>query len=170
MDRVLLENLLNEIDGCTFATLDAETEPSRGILKVETGKRIILFTNKKSSGYENMVRRRLIEAGKDPDSFTSGDLPWGTAVPNSPLVEHNDKVYLKVIELAEGRSRYFLKRTMAEANPADLGLPKARPYQGGLPEGEKVICRCYNLDHITRIVLMNETLLADGETRSIVPA
>lgn len=170
MDRPLLENLLEEIDGCTFATMDAETEPARGILKRETGKRVILFTNKKSSGYENMVRRRLIEAGKDPDGFVSGDLKWGTPVPNSPLVEHEGKTYLKVIELAEGQSRYFLKRSMAEANPADLGLRPSRPYQGGLPGDEKVICRAYNLEHITRITLMNETLVANTRTGTIVPA
>jgi hypothetical protein len=161
MDRVTLENVLAEVSGCTFASLDAVTTVSPGITHEVIGKRVILFTNKKSSGYDNMVRRRLIEAGKDPDSFSLGDLPWGTRVPNSPLIEHKGKgkVYLQVIELAEGISKYFMLGK--EANPHDLGIKRKDHYNQGLPPSSQVQVRCYAIENITRIVLMGETLVAE---------
>lgn len=161
MDRVTLENVLAEVSGCTFASLDAVTTVSPGITHEVMGKRVILFTNKKSSGYENMVRRRLIEAGKDPDTFVVGDLPWGTRVPNSPLIEHREKgkVYLQAIELAPGISKYFMLGK--EANPNDLGIKKKEPYNQGLPTDAQVNVRCYDIENITRIVLMGETLVAE---------
>lgn len=158
MERFLLENLLDKINGCTFANIDATTEPSSGIIKKTTGIRVILFTNKKTSGYENMVKRRLEEAGKDPDSFRSGDLPWGEQVPNSPLVEHKGKVYLKCILLSEGQSKYFIGTR--EVGGQGLGLRGRFPNQG-LPPGDEVKVACYNLENIEKITLMGETLTAD---------
>jgi hypothetical protein len=162
MDRVTLENLLNKFHGCTFATIDSETSPSPGIRKIETGKRVILF---KSPHYADMVKRRLIEAGKDPNNFVIGEMPWGQRVPNSPLIEHRGKTYLQVVELVEGQSKYFLLGM--EQRPEDLGIRPRRTNQG-LPEGDEVIVRCYSLDSITRIVLMGQTVLAANE-KSIVP-
>jgi hypothetical protein len=73
---------LQKFHGCTYASIDAETTISPGVTKIETGKRIILF---KSPHYADMVKRRLIEAGKNPDNFVIGEMPWGQRVPNSPL-------------------------------------------------------------------------------------
>jgi hypothetical protein len=159
MERFVLENLLDKINGCTFANIDATTEPSNGIRKETTGIRVILFTNKKSSGYENMVKRRLIEAGKNPDNFVSGDLPWGEQVPNSPLVEHKGKVYLKCVLLSEGQPRYFIGNREVSGN--GLGLRGSWPNQG-LPPSDAVKVACYNLEHIKKITLMGETLTADN--------
>lgn len=160
MDRFTLENLLDKISGCTFANLDAETEPSKGIRKVTTGVRVILYTNKKSSGYENMVKRRLAEAGKNPDDFRSGDLPWGTQVPDSPLIEHKGKVYLKCIVLSPGQSRYYIGTR--EVGGTGLGLRGHMPDQG-LPPGDEVIVCAYKLESILKITLMGETLTADKD-------
>lgn len=167
MDRSVLENLLAEVEGCTFASIDTETEPSSGILKVTKGQRIILFTNKKSSGYDNMVKRRLMEAGKNPDNFVLGELPWGMRVPNSPLIEHKGKTYLQCIHLTDGESKYALKSTGVEVDPELLGLRQRRTNQG-LAAGDEVIVSCYNLDNIERITLMGETLVAEKPSRSIL--
>lgn len=166
MDLLVLKNLLMEINGCTFATIDAETVPSPGIRKVTTGKRVILFTNKKSSGYDNMVRRRLIEAGKNPDNFGLGDLPWGTRVPDSPLITHGPKTYLQVIELHPGASRFFLLDGK-EVAEKDLNLRSRRTNQGLSEEDEVLVC-AYNIENITRIVLMNEQLVSDAPKRAIL--
>lgn len=160
MERAVLENLLREINGCTFASIDTIKLVSPGITKETTGKRIILFTNKKSSGYENMVRRRLQEAGKDPREFVSGDLPWGTQVPNSPLVEHKGKVYLKCIDLTEGQAKYFMLGEEVE-DPSGLILRERRSHPNqGLPLASQVNVSCYDLQNIVRIALMGETLVS----------
>lgn len=164
MERFVLENLLDKINGCTFANIDAVTEPSNGIRKETTGIRVILFTNKKSSGYENMVKRRLAEAGKNPDNFSSGDLAWGEQVPNSPLIEHKGKVYLKCVLLAEGQSKYFIGDREISGN--GLGLRGRWPNQG-LPPSDTVNVATFNLKSIKKITLMGETLTADDA--AIIP-
>lgn len=158
MERAVLENLLTEIQGCTFASIDTLTSVSPGITKETKGKRVLLFTNKKSSGYENMVRRRLQEAGKDPTTFVSGELPWGTQVPNSPLVEHKGKVYLKCIDLAPGLTKYYMLGE--EVDPSGLGLRERNTYQG-LEPSSAVRVSTYELSNILRIALMGENLVSD---------
>lgn len=162
-----LQNLLDKIQGCTFATLDTVTQPSPGIRKVSKGERVILFTNKHSSGYENMVKRRLEEAGKDPDTFALGDLPWGTRLPNSPLIENKGKYYLQCIRLTEGRAQYFIgNREVRE--PSHLMLRERRPTQG-LPKSDAVEVACYRLDHIERIAVMGDELIVAKDNDILPP-
>jgi hypothetical protein len=167
MERSVLEDLLDRIDGCTFATLDAETYPTPGIRKVMTGKRVILFTNKKVSGYENMVKRRLVEAGRDPSNFVLTDLPWGTRVPNSPLIEHKGKTYLQCIVLSEGDARFFITTTGDEVNEDDLNLRKRNTNQGLAANDEVLVC-AYNLENITRIALAGENLVSEAPKRAVL--
>lgn len=157
MERAELEDLLSQVRGCTFASIDSETEPSPGILKVTSQTRVLLFTNKNISGYDAMIKRRLVEAGKNPDNFVIGDLPWGERVKNSPLIEHKGKTYLQCVELAEGQKHYYLKANGKEVDEADLNLRSRRTNQGLAPADE-VIVRTYNLDNITRISLMGVVL------------
>lgn len=166
MELFPLQNLLDKIEGCTFATLDTVTIPSPGITKRTTGERVILFTNKHCSGYENMVKRRLQEAGKNPDNFVLGDLPWGVRVPNSPLIENKGKFYLQCIRLADGQSRYFIGNREVK-DPSGLMLRGRRTNQG-LPKDDEVEVCCYRLDHIDRIVLMGDELVA-GNGGAILP-
>lgn len=166
MELFPLQNLLDKIQGCTFATLDTETEPSKGIKKINKGERVILFTNKRTSGYDNRVRRRLIEAGKNPANFVLGDLPWGRRLPNSPLIENKGKYYLQCIRLADGVSTYYIgDREISE--PAGLMLRKRWTNQG-LPESEQVEVCAYKLESIQRIALMDEVLVAKED--NILPA
>jgi hypothetical protein len=167
MERAVLETLLANVDGCTFATLDAETFPVPGFRKVVTGKRIILFTNKKVSGYENMVKRRLIEAGKNPADFVLGDLSWGHRIPSTPLIEHKGKVYLQCIELSEGEERFFTTVSGIEVNKADIGLRERRTGQG-LAKDDEILVSCYDLKHITRIALAGETIVSEAPSRSVL--
>jgi hypothetical protein len=103
MDYVKLSALLARIQGCTFASLDTRTEPARGIFKLTEGEQILLFTNRSGeSGYEAMVKRRLSEAGKNPDGFTVGDLPWGERVGGTPFIYHHGQHYLQTIILRDG--------------------------------------------------------------------
>src|SRR6478609_7372191 len=113
-----IRDLLERINGCTFAGLDSLTQVSlRGgrrnpqlgrVTKWCYGSRVMLFTNKNSSGYVNMVRRRLEKEGKDPMSYIPGQLAWGRRVYDSPLIQHEGKDYLQVIFLKPGTTEYFL--------------------------------------------------------------
>jgi hypothetical protein len=162
MDGRVLLDLLDRINGCTFASLDAETVPSPGLRKTETGKRIILF---KSPHYSDIVRRRLVEAGKNPDDFALGDLPWGSRIEGTPLIENKGKIYLQVIELAEGKVEYRLFNGTL-VNPSELMLRSTRTNQGLGDNGVHV--RAYNIDNITRIALLGEVLVADAKDRAVL--
>lgn len=154
-----IQELLGKISGCTFALIDTQTRPSVGIRKVVTGERVILFTNQKGSGYENMVRRRLEVFGRDPNIFVLSDLPWGERIPNSPLIHHNEKHYLQTICLSPGQSSYFIgKNTPIDGKT--LPYERANAPGQGLPPGKEVIVRTYALDNITRIVVMGEEVRA----------
>jgi hypothetical protein len=169
MDRRVLDDLLSRIDGCTFATIDATTTLSAGLVKVVTGKRVILFTNKISSGYENMVKRRLEEAGKDPKSFHSGDLPWGTRIHNSPLIEHKGRVYLQTIDLTAGQADYFMLGD--KLTPEEVEGLKLKPRHAdnqGLALSSQVQVSCYLLENIDRIVLMGEQLVSEAPRRAVL--
>ncbi len=150
-----VKELLSRINGCTFASLDAETMPKPGLKCITTGESVILFTNKKSSGYENMVKRRLAEAGLNPASFSVDALPWGERIKNTPMIIHNGKTYLQCIVLSEGKNEYFVGRYLV--NPKDWGLRASHPNQG-LPEDTAVKVRTYEVNNITRLSLLGETV------------
>jgi hypothetical protein len=142
--------LVEEIRGCTFASLDAETAPSPGVTKIVTGESVLLF-NCGYSGYEAMVKRRLLAIGKEPGNFSLGDLPWGTRLGSSPLIEHKGRYYLQAVKLRDGDARCFIG-----SNEIDCALlPKKRTNQGLIDE---VQVRAYSLDSITRLTLLKTTL------------
>jgi hypothetical protein len=89
-----------------------------------------------------MVKRRLIQENKNPDSFVVGVRAWGSRVPNLPLVEHNGQLYLEVIFLRAGTVEYFLDGVVI--NPANIiglkDVSKSSDHQG---LDNKVIVRDY---------------------------
>lgn len=163
MDYNALMLLLEKVNGCTFATIDSTTLPRPGLRKVTTGTRVILFTNKKVNGYGELVKRRLIEAGKDPRNFVLGDLPWGERIPDTPVIIHRGLHYLQTVVLEPGQSVGYIGNR--EVDLEDF-IPHRRTNQG-LPKGDEVLVATYRLDHIDRIALMGEILIAD--VRGLIP-
>jgi hypothetical protein len=163
MELETLKLLLDQINGCTFAVIDSTTKPVPGVIKVTVGTRVILFTNKETNGYEEMVRRRFIEAGKDPSDFVLGDLPWGERIPDTPLITCRGFYYLQTVVLEPGKSTCYVGNE--EVDPEDF-LPSRRTNQG-LSKEDEVVVATYRLDHIDRIALMGEVLVAStpGLTR-----
>ena len=155
-------DLLKSIRGCTFASLDAETIV-KGFRHVKTGERVIVFTNKKSSGYENMVKRRLLGAGLNPDSFVLGDLPWGQRVPDTPLITHKGEYYLQTIFLGAWTSKYYLGSQEVPEHLLGGIITRPRHYEQGLPKEKEVTVKTYKLSSITGIRLMRETLSIKGD-------
>ena len=178
MDRYAIEQVLAPINGATFAGLDTVTDvkllggqknPFQG--KVEKhclGHRVMLFTNKFSNAYENMVKRHLEQAGLDPATFSVGNLPWGERVPNSPFITCKDKLYLQVVFLEAGSTEYRIKEgeevtlspiafwesgmTIEKQELLNHGLnEKTGSEHQGLERDKQVIVRTYCIDSITAI-------------------
>jgi hypothetical protein len=183
MQLETLQAILEGVQGVTFASLDTITQckltggkanPFQG--KVEkhcNGSRVMLFTNKNSSGYENKVRRHLEQAGLDPDSFQMGALPWGERLPNSPIIKNTSKktgetsYYLQCVFIEAGQSEYYAtdlidcedgtwfgegERILANRIP---GLPdKTGSEHQGLERSKQVIVRSYALESIVGLRAM----------------
>lgn len=177
-----LQALLSNLDGATFAALDTVTKPvlkggksnpmQGKIEKRCIGHRVMLFSNKKSSGYENKVRRHLEREGKNPDSFELGPLPWGERLPESPIIHNKGKFYLQVVFLASGSVEYRATQNIVRYSPdfmveyeaGDI-IPKdeidgLNERSGSEHQGldNEVIVRTYSLDSIVKLRAFHEEL------------
>jgi hypothetical protein len=151
--------LLSQIRGCSFASIDATTEPSPGIVIKTTGLLVLLFTTG-YSGYEKMVKKRLAEVGKDPDSFTAGELPWGERpFDNLSIIYHRDRFYLQTIPIRRGKSTAWIGAVEVDYDTikSRLRLDGHDPSQG-LPPDKTVIVRTFRLDAIDALRLMGEEI------------
>jgi len=150
----------NNLNGVTFIGIDTLTpvkltggksNPLQGrVTKRVTGSNVMVFQNKSVNGYDAMVRRRLMQEGKDPESFVLGERKWGVRESGTPFVTHNGKDYLEVIFLSPGTSEYLV-----DGQPYDgqiNGLPvRQEAEQGGL--NNKVFIRTYTVENITAITI-----------------
>lgn len=166
MKRETIEEAIANIDGASMAGIDTVTEvkltggkknPFQGrVTKRMVGGQVMIFTNKNGSSYANMVQRRLIQEGKDPDTFELKPRAWGTRVEESPLVEHTNAKgeyteYIEVIFMKGGKTEYLVDGIVTPKEDIE-GIPVERVYeeqQGGLDN--KVIIRSYKLDSIEAI-------------------
>lgn len=162
MDFDIIRELLTKIKGTTFANLDATCEPKPGLKQRITGERVLLYnTHGDASVYEGMIRRRLLEAGKDPMAFHVGPLPWGERVSDSPLIQHKGKFFVQYIILAEGQSVYYLAGSGKVVDPTQFGVRPRVIYQAGLPKERQVHVRCINIENIDRLTMFGETIFSD---------
>ena len=155
-----IEQLMQEVNGSTFISITTETNVKllggkknplqNRVTKKTTGSNVMVFTNKKSNGYENMVNRRLEKEGRDPSSFQLSPRAWGTRRENQPFVEHNGQLYLEVIFLSCGEVKYFVDNN--EVDKSILDLPEHEEgEQGGL--NNKVIIRTFKVENIKEITI-----------------
>jgi hypothetical protein len=161
-----VKNVLNAVNGATFAGLDTVTQvklkggkknPFQGrVTKLTKNSSVMLFTNKNSNAYENMVKRRLESEGKDSSSFELKARPWGSRIPNTPFVEHKDNKYLECIFLKGGESFYMVDgiETPKEKIEGLEERTSTEEAQGGLDN--KVIIRTYSIDSIKELRVMGE--------------
>jgi len=141
------------IDTCTPVTLSGgKKNPLQGrVTKVVTGSNVMVFQNKNQNGYDNMVKRRLHNEGKDPDSFVIGPRQWGVREEGSPFVTHKGKEYLEVIFLSSGTVQYYVDGVVHNGPIQGLRTNPVEGHQGGL--NNKVIIRTYTVDHIQSITI-----------------
>ena len=155
----LTTEIKKHINGASFISLDTITNveltggkknPFQGrVKKLQEGSSCMVFQNIHVNAYEEMVKRRLEQEGKNPASFKLGERAWGTRVPNSPIIEHDGKEYLEVIFLHAGKITYLVDGK--ETDPATItGLkPSKEGDQGGL--ADKVIIRTFAVDSLIKV-------------------
>ncbi len=154
--------LLSTVNGSTFMSISTATtpilaggqkNPHQGrVRKITQGTNVMVFQNKDKNGYNEMVKRRLIQEGKDPESFQLSPRRWGQRVPNLPLVEHNGQLYLEVIRLRVGDIHYELDgMIIAKQHIQGLKPDPDGAEQGGL--NKKVDIHAYNLSSLTELTI-----------------
>lgn len=166
MKRQTIESAIASVDGASIANIDTITEvkltggkknPLQGRVQKRTvGSQVMMFTNKNSNGYENMVRRRLVQEGKNPETFELKPRAWGTRVEDSPLIEHTNakgeySEYIEVIFLKSGTTEYLVDGQVTPKDEIE-GIPASKVYetqQGGLED--QVVIRSFKLDSIESI-------------------
>lgn len=158
------EIIANKVNGASFMSIDTNTavtlrggkqNPFQGrVRKTCVGSSVMVFQNKNVNGYDAMVRRRLEKEGKDAEAFMLSPRKWGTRIPNEPFVEHNGGLYLEVIFMRPGTTKYWCDGL--EVAKADIeGLDaKEEAEQGGLEN--KVIIRTFRVDNITAMTVDGE--------------
>lgn len=158
MDFATATQALGNLEAGTFVGMDTLTNvPLKGgkknplqgrVTKATTGATVMCFANGKSNAYENMVKRRLKQEGKDPSSFELKPRAWGDRIKGTTFVTHKGQMYLEVIFMNPGKSEYFI-----DGKPAAEvieGLPEQTSGgQGGLDNN--VIIRTFALDSITAL-------------------
>lgn len=158
-----LHTLITEnVNGSTFISIDTQTDVKlKGgkknlcqgrVSKRTTKSNVMVFQNKSTNAYQNMVEKRLTSEGKDPSNFELSPRTWGTRIVNTPFVEHKGQYYLEVIFLKSGDVEVLLDNEVTDKSTIE-GYPstKVESDQGGL--SDKVIIRTFKIDSITSITI-----------------
>ena len=126
------------------------------VRKVTEGLNVMVYQNKTTNAYENMVNKRLVEEGFDPKSFTVGPRTWGTRIPNTPFIEYKGQHYLEVICINPGTTTHLLDGQPVKIDTI-LGQPPKPPKsgQGGLVN--RVIPRTFNISSIVSMKVNKQT-------------
>jgi hypothetical protein len=155
-----LQQILENVNGASFISIDTLTSvtllggkanPFQGrVTKRMTKASVMVFQNKKSNAYENMVERRLAAEGKDPKAFVLGERRWGTRIPETPFITHKGLLYLEVIFLKPGETEILVDGKPYNGEIPGLEKEEKEPTgQGGLEN--QVIIRTFKADSIVRI-------------------
>jgi hypothetical protein len=156
LDEAIGHITINAIVGITTETPVTLTGGKKNPLQGRVVKRllsgnVILFCNRESNGYENMVRRRLEKEGISADNFTLGERKWGNRIKGTPYVAHKGNLYLETIFLSKPTKIEYLVDGKVTDKKDIIGLPekKQEGEQGGLINS--VIVRDYKTENIKAI-------------------
>jgi hypothetical protein len=161
MDYQTLKSAVDHVKGVTFISLDTLTDvkltggkknPLQGrVQKATRGANVMVFNSTEQNGYENMIKRRMAEEGKDPSTFVLGKRAWGQRIEQSPFIDHNGKKYLECIFVSPGKSVYLVDGVETDKDDIE-GIPVVKENeesQGGIEN--KVVIRSFSLDSITAV-------------------
>lgn len=147
-----------QMKGASIGSIDSETipaltggkkNPMKGkVTKVAKKQNVMFFCNSNNNSYNDMVKRRLVKEGKNPETFVLGKRPWGTRLPDTPFIEHKGNLYVEVIFLQSPKDVVYFLDGAPIAKSDIQGLPVDKPStgQGGLDD--KVVLRTFKLSSI----------------------
>jgi len=143
--------------------VEGGTEPKRvanphfgRVRKVTEGMNVMVFQNKNTNAYDNMVKRRLVKEGKDPSTFELGERAWGVRLPKTPFIEHKGQHYLEIICMKAGTTTYLLDDQPISLKDIQGNPPtQKKPNQGGL--SDKVEVRTVKIASIVSINVDKES-------------
>lgn len=173
MEYNVLNGIVEGIKGTRFASIDTISEvklkggkknPFQNRVFKKTEGSVIILTNTPEHVYSNMVKKRLVEEGKDFKEFTLQPRAWGSRIANTCFIEHKDEKYLETIFVSAGKSTYLVDGVETEPSEIEgLELDKKvnENSQGGLDN--KVIIRTYKLDSILNIRVNGEEFKTESE-------
>lgn len=155
-----LQQILDQVRGVAIASIDTRTEarllggqanPMVGrVQKCMIGGSVLVYAMKDGSGYENMVRRRLEQEGKDPSSFVLHPRKWGHRIMGTPFVEHKGDHYLEVIIMRPGKTHYeYNGQPIAPEMIQGLPVGREESEQGGLTN--KVFFRDFKIESVEAV-------------------
>lgn len=158
MDINTARKALETLVGGTFVGIDTETpvtllggkkNPMQGrVTKRMVGATVMCFSNTDTNAYENMVKRRLSQEGKDPADFVLSPRAWGEREAGTAFVTHKGKYYLEAIFMRAGKVEYLLDdKPITAAEIEGLNEKRDAGEQGGLEN--KVVIRTYTLENVT---------------------
>ena len=179
MEFKTLQEIVESVKGTKFASIDTETpvklkggkkNPYQNRVKKRTVGSTIILTNTPENVYANMVKKRLLEEGKDFTEYQMKPRAWGKRIDDTCFIEHQkdgeDKIYLETIFMHGGQSTYYVDDV--ETDPSTIegleydkeettlkkdGTEKA-VQQGGLDN--KVIIRTYDINSILSVRINGE--------------
>ena len=165
-----LKEQIDLVKGTTFAGLTTRTtvklkggkkNSQQGrVTKLTEKSNVMLFSNTTTSGYEGMVKRRMVAEGKDPSTFEVKPRAWGKRIDESPFIHHKDNYYLECFFVSPGTTTYFLDDQPIDK--ADIeGLPESSTKTDGEVESQggiedKVVLRTFSLESIVSIKINKE--------------
>jgi hypothetical protein len=160
LEKLFIEN----VNGSSIISLDVETipklsggksNPDQGHITKETsGCNVMVFQNRNSNAYQNMVNKRLAQEGKSAD-FTVGPRTWGNRIKNTPFVEHKGEMYLEVICLKPGTSVFKRDGVVVDKSSVQgLADDAEGAVQGGLDN--KVIIRTFKFASIKAVTINSQ--------------
>jgi hypothetical protein len=161
MEYDVIKAEINKVKGSTFVGLNTLTEvkltggkknPFQGrVQKTTRGANVMVFNSTEQNGYENMIKRRMLEEGKDPSTFTLGKRAWGQRIEQSPFIDHNGKTYLECIFITPGKTTYLVDGVEVDKDDIE-GIPvtkESEDSQGGIDN--KVVIRTFSLESIQSV-------------------
>lgn len=165
-----LQEILSDVHGTAILSIDTITVPKLTggkdnpmkdkVRKITIGSNVMVFAVKgDKSAYESMVKRRLAQEGKDPDSFKVSERKWGEHVPGTPFIQHNGELYLEVVFLRPGQTKYMHGVREIEKDQI-IGLPSTamkEDAQAGLDN--KVQYRTIKVDSISAITYKGQHIV-----------
>jgi len=148
-----MSDLLKQTRGATPVSLIVETEPE--LVKPKTNplagrlRKRSYINGMIGWHYANSVNRQLAREEKDAE-FEAVPRKWGQRLPNSPLVEHNGKLYLETKVEKVYDTKYILDdKEVTKEEIAEYLRGKTESSRQGTEK--QIILRDYALDNIKEI-------------------